>query len=212
MFGRRNFFTTGLASLFLAALLLAGTPSKSQAGEFGEDARIFIERLTQEAISTLTGKELSKAERAMRFRTLMNENFAIKGIAKFVLGRHWRKASESEQKEYLKLFEDLLVATYADRFAKYSGEKLLVEKADVRNQKDAIVHSTMISVDSSKPLKVAWRVRAKKGSLKIIDIMVEGVSMAVTQRSEFNAVVRRQGIQGLLHALRARTEKFGVAS
>ena len=71
---------------------------------------------------------------------------------------------------------------------------------------------TNIVQPGGPPIKANWRVRPLNGEYKIIDIMVEGVSMAVTQRSEFNAVVRRQGMRGLLQTLRARTEKFGVAS
>ncbi len=208
MLARRNFLIVWMASILLAVLLSAGMPSQARADELDDGARKFIEKLTQDAIAMLTGKEIEKAERARRFRALMNKNFAIKGIAKFVLGRHWRKASEAEQKEYLLLFEDLLVATYADRFAKYSGEKLLIEQAEMRGEKDVIVHSTMISVDSSKQLKVAWRIRAKKGSYKIIDIMVEGISMIMTQKSEFASFIKQNGggIEALLGELKKRIQ------
>ncbi len=208
MLGRRNFLTAWMASILLAVLLSAGAPSQALAGEFDDGARKFVEKLTQDAISTLAGKDINKAERANRFRALMNKNFAVKGIAKFVLGRHWRKASDGEKEEYLQLFEDLLVATYADRFAKYSGEKLLIEQAQMRGKKDVIVNSTMISVDSSKRLKVAWRVRFKKGSYKVIDIMVEGISMIMTQKSEFASFIKQNGgsLEALLGELKKRIQ------
>lgn len=208
MFGRRNFLTTWMACFMLAVLVFSGTPSDARASEFGDGARAFIEKLTEDAIQMLTVKELSKSERAERFRALMLKNFAVKGIAKFVLGRYWRKASETEKKEYLQLFEDLLVATYAERFAKYSGEKLVVREAEVRGENDAIVHSTMVSVNSAKKLKVAWRVRIKKGRYKIIDIMVEGISMIMTQKSEFSSFIRQNGgtIESLLSELKKRIQ------
>ena len=119
MVRRRDFLGPWLAALFIAALVAVGlSPRPAKADEFGTGAKKFIEILTSDAISMLTVEDISKTERADRFRRLMNENFAIKGIAKFVLGRHWRKATESEKKEYLQLFEDLLVSTSADRFAK----------------------------------------------------------------------------------------------
>ena len=209
MVRRRDFLGPWLAALFIAALVAAGLPpGLARADEFGAGAKKFIEILTSDAISMLTAEDISKTERADRFRRLMNENFAIKGIAKFVLGRHWRKATESEKKEYLQLFEDLLVDTYADRFAKYSGEKLVVNKSEVRGKGDALVHTIMIRVDGAKPLKVTWRVRGKKGIYKIVDIMVEGISMVVTQKSEFASFIQKNGgsLGPLLIELRKRIQ------
>ena len=209
MVRRRDFLGPWLAALFIAALVAAGLPpGLARADEFGAGAKKFIEILTSDAISMLTVEDISKTERADRFRRLMNENFAIKGIAKFVIGRHWRKATESEKKEYLQLFEDLLVDTYADRFAKYSGEKLLVNKSEVRGKGDALVHTIMIRVDGAKPLKVTWRVRGKNGIYKIVDIMVEGISMVVTQKSEFASFIQKNGgsLGPLLIELRKRIQ------
>ena len=207
MVRRRDFLGPWLAALFIAALVATGLPP-ARADELGAGAKKFIEILTSDAISMLTVEDISKTERADRFRRLMNENFAIKGIAKFVLGRHWRKATESEKKEYLQLFEDLLVDTYADRFAKYSGEKLVVNKSEVRGKGDALVHTIMIRVDGAKPLKVTWRVRGKKGIYKIVDIMVEGISMVVTQKSEFASFIQKNGgsLGPLLIELRKRIQ------
>ena len=204
-----DFLGPWLAALFIAALVAAGLPpGLARADEFGAGAKKFIEILTSDAISMLTVEDITKTERADRFRRLMNENFAIKGIAKFVIGRHWRKATESEKKEYLQLFEDLLVDTYADRFAKYSGEKLVVNKSEVRGKGDALVHTIMIRVDGAKPLKVTWRVRGKNGIYKIVDIIVEGISMVVTQKSEFASFIQKNGgsLGPLLIELRKRIQ------
>ncbi len=209
MIGRRLFSRILWGSLLaLGILALAGGPRPAAADEFSDGAKKFIEVLTEEAISTLTGEGLSRDERADRFRALMLKSLAIKGIAKFVLGRHWRRATEDEKKEYLQLFEDLLVTTYADRFKKYSGEKLLVKNAEMRGKRDALVHTTMVRVDGSKALKVAWRVRRKDGKYRIVDIMVEGLSMVMTQKSEFASFIKQNGgnIKALLGELRKRIQ------
>lgn len=210
MIGRRPFSRILRGSLLaLGILALAGVPRPAAANEFSDGAKKFIEALTEEAISTLTGKDLSPDERADRFRKLMLKNFALKGIAKFVLGRHWRTLAEPEKKEYLELFEDLMVATYADRFEKYSGEKLLVKEAEVRGEKDVLVHTSMVRVDgSARPLKVAWRVRGKVGNYKVVDIMVEGISMVMTQKSEFSSFIRQNdgGVSALMSELKKRLQ------
>ena len=209
MIGRRHFSRILWGSLLaLGILALAGVSRPAAADEFSDGALTFIEKLTGDAIQMLTGKELSRNERADRFRKLMLKNFALKGIAKFVLGRHWRMLTEPEKKEYLKLFEDLMVTTYADRFEKYSGEKMLVKKAEVRGERDALVHTSMIKLDSSKALKVAWRVRGKTGNYKVVDIMVEGISMVMTQKSEFGSFIRLNGggVSALLGELKKRLQ------
>ncbi len=206
MLRRRGFFVSLLASVLIAVPLVLGGPGGARADEFEEGAKNFIKAMTEDAISMLTVKDISRSERAERFRTLMNKNFAMKGIAKFVLGRHWRKANDEQKEEYLRLFEDLMVSTYADRFERYSGEKLLIKRAEIRGKKDAIVHTTMVKADNAtKPLKVAWRVRVKGGTYTIIDVMVEGISMIMTQKSEFASFIKQNG--GTLDALLLELKK-----
>ena len=207
MIGRRCFLSAWLAGALIVALVV-GLPGSARADEFSDGAKKFIEALTEEAISTLTGKDVSRSDRSDRFRALMLKTIAVKGIAKFVLGRHWRRTTEGEKKEYLQLFEDLLVVTYADRFEKYSGEKLVVKEAEIRGMRDALVRTTMVRIDGSKALKVDWRVRRKDGKYKIVDIMVEGISMIMAQKSEFASFIKRNGgkIDALLDELRKRIQ------
>ncbi len=209
MLRRREFLVSWLASVLIAVPLVLGGPGSARANEFEEGAKNFIKVMTEDAISMLTDKDISRSERSVRFRSLMKKNFAMKGIAKFVLGRHWRKANEEQKEEYLGLFEDLMVATYADRFEKYSGEKLLIKRSEVRGKKDAIVHTTMVKAgNATKPLKVAWRVRGKGETFTIIDVMVEGISMIMTQKSEFASFIKLNGggLDALLMELKKRVQ------
>ena len=210
MLKRRVFLVPRVASLFAVALLTAGgLPQPAYADEFGDGAKKFVEVLADDAIRSLTVNDISKAERESRFRNLVIRNFAIKSIGKFALGRYWRKASDPVRKEYLRLFEDLMVATYAHRFNNYAGESLKITHAEVRGKSDVIIYSTMIRIDAIKPLKVAWRVwGSKSGSYKIVDITVEGISMIQTQRSEFGSFIKKNGgtLDPLLVEIRKRIE------
>ena len=111
MVKRREFLGPWLVSVLVAMVLVAGFhPRTAQADEFSNGARIFIDTMTEEAITMLTGKDVTKEERAERFRTLMNKNFSIQGIAKFVLGRHLRKATWLTGDEVIgKVHEERLV-------------------------------------------------------------------------------------------------------
>ncbi len=207
MMRRRNFLGACLA-VATAFAVVAGSPSGAGADAYTDGTKVFIKTLAEKAIASLTVKNISKQERETRFRTLMLENFAIPGIAKFVLGRHWPRASEQQKTEYLKLFEDLMVATYAERFSKYAGETLEIEQAESRGEHDTIVYSNIKRIDGAQPIKVAWRVRGKPGSLKIVDIIVEGISMVTTQKSEFASFIQQHdgNLGALLVEIRKRIQ------
>jgi phospholipid transport system substrate-binding protein len=181
----------------------------SAAGARADDAsaaRDFIESLADKAIAALTVMDISRQERFRRFRVLLNDHFAVKTIGQWVLGRYWRRATKSEQEKYLTLFEDLIVDTYADRFRRYSGEALAVTDAVSKGKKDTIVSSLITRPDGGPPIHVDWRVRQVGQFKRVVDVIVEGVSMGQTQRSEFASVIRTNGagIQGLIDELRKR--------
>lgn len=189
-----------------STLFLAPLPGVATAGETGDRAEKFISSLASQAIEALTTSKISKQDREKRFRVLLTENFAIKSIARWVLGRHWKKATQGQRTEYLKLFEELLIVTYVDRFSSYSGENLKVIKSQENSQKDAMVYSEIVR-QGSKAVHVDWRVQTNDNlTFKIVDVMVEGVSMGLTQRSEFASVIRQNGgkVEGLLVQLRKR--------
>jgi phospholipid transport system substrate-binding protein len=169
-------------------------------------AKNFIEKLAEEALISLTKSELTVVERRELFRDIMRRYFAFKIIAKWVLGRYWKRASDKEKSEYLTLFEKLMVITYADRFQTYSGEKLVVVKSETRGKSDILVHTLLELPSDQAPIAVIWRLRARKNSYKIIDVMVEGLSMGITQQKEFSSVIRKNGnkVEGLLSELRKR--------
>ena len=106
---------------------------------------------------------------------------------------------------YLVLFEDLIVGTYANRFKNYSNEKLAVYGTTSRGQ--IVIVKSHLEQDSQKPIRVDWRVKFPDGKYKIFDIVVEGISMIQTQRSEFSSVIRRNGgkVSDLLTALRQKS-------
>jgi len=197
----RRFLFAGLA---LSVLLGAGTASAAQL-EDGADK--FIRSLAGQAIGSLTDQAASREVRVERFRELFNDRFAVHAIGKFVLGRHWRKATDTERDEYLGLFEDLMVVSYVDRFASYAGESLEVVKTRADNDKTATVFSRIDRPGGAKAVRVAWRVGSTDDTYKILDVVVEGASMSSTLRSDFGSIVRRKGgkVAGLLEELRTKT-------
>jgi phospholipid transport system substrate-binding protein len=191
--------------VFVTLLVASLTfPQLSKAADGPDD---FIRTVGQNAINSLTNKEITQDQREERFRKILNAQFEIKLLARFTLGRFWRRASEKQQKEYTSLFEDFIVKAYAARFADYKGENFVVGKIRNINERDNLVQSEVVLTDGQK-IPVHWRVRNGK-QFKVVDVLVEGVSMAITQRDEFSSIINQSGgkIDGLLVALRKKTKK-----
>jgi len=176
-----------------------------------DDAALFINQLGNQAINTLRAPNLTLDQREAQFRSLLSQGFDLQFIGRFVLGKHWRGATPEQRNEYVTLFGEYMLQTYSARLGGYTGETLTILGGRQVNDKDFVVNTNLAR--PSGPAVVAdWRVRVKDGQYRIIDIMVEGISMAVTQRSEFGSVVQREGIEGLLAILRARTTKISATN
>lgn len=195
---RRSF----LSSLFvlIATSSLAASTSLNPA-----DAVAFMNQLWNRPAELLNSKT-DPAIRQARFRQLFHEDFDGAGIARFVLGRYWRGASGEEQQEFVKLFENYVVFVYTARLANFGGETFNIRGS--RSDGDgAIVSTDVISPGSTSPLRMDWRLVNDNGAYKINDVIIEGVSMAVTQRSEFASVVQRNGeqVSRLIALMREKT-------
>jgi phospholipid transport system substrate-binding protein len=205
MLNRRRFLAAAAAS---AALVTA--PGHALADQASRD---FIVRLADTAMTTVAAKGLSDDERTTRFRTLFVENFDLPEIAKLVLGRHWRIATPDQQKDFVRLFEDIQVYTWARRFKDYSGETLEVLSVAAESDGDVQVESR-IKRDRLDPINVGWRVRKHPEGLRVLDIKVEGASMAQTHRSEYSSVIQSSGgqVEGLLAAMRKKIAQLQAES
>ena len=173
------------------------------------DARALIEGLADEAIKTLTAADIEQQERQRDFRDLLNQNFAVSGIARFALGRYWRGASEEEKSEYVELFQDLIVATWADRFLEYAGETFEVldaEAVEATGKESVTLVRSVFFSGPDTPVRIDWRVGSDGEIYRVTDVVIEGLSMAHTYRDEFASVVRRDGLGGLLTNLRSRSD------
>ena len=197
--------------LSIVWLLIASASATAATNAIAADPNVFMNELWGQTVEVLS-KKVPRAERLMRFRQLFQADFDGPGIARFVLGRYWRSASEQEQQEYLKLFEDYVVLVYGTRLSKFNGEtfKLLGSRTD---ESGTIVSTDIISPSGEAPIKVDWRLITDHGSFKINDVIIEGISMLVTQRSEFASVIQRHGGQvgGLLELMRERTRMASAA-
>ncbi len=188
--------------LFLALVLLtwpvAAETTPQQAAEFIRSAG---GRLTQTigGVGTL-------AEKRRALAPFMAEVVDVDGVARFCLGRFWRAATPAQQQEYLQLFRLVLVNSVAGRLGEYQGQpaRITVGRPEVRDE--GIVVPTTIDRPSNKAVSVAWLVTSDAGAPRIADVVAEGMSLRLAQRSDYTSFLTRNGgdIEALLRALRAQ--------
>lgn len=203
---RRAIATIGAAALAMAftrhAALAAGTVAK------------FIEELGDRAILQLADDGISSTERETRFRAILEESFDVARIGRFVLGRYARKVTKEQMAEFIQLYEDVVVLTYAHLFASYAGQGFKI-KREVGDPGDRykMVLTEIQPGDGKPPVRLDWQVKVNGDSYAVVDIRVEGASMAITQREEYTAVLNKSGgdIPNLLARLRAKADKLRAA-
>ena len=183
----------------------------AQGDETADGARVFIAELAEQANSLLVDESITPRERNARFRNMFVESFDVPEVARFVLGRYWRKAKAEEREEYLRLFEELVVGTWAPRFADYDKDKFTIVGTRAETPDYARV-SSVLSFGDSDLIRVDWWIGRQGDTYRIVDIVVEGISMRVTHRSEFGSVIRSSGgrLEGLLQALRKKTKQLSL--
>jgi|AGTN01.3.fsa_nt_gi ABC-type transport system involved in resistance to organic solvents, auxiliary component len=193
-----------------AALAPLGAPARA---DDPADARAFIQQLADTAMDTVAVKGLPDQEREGRFRNLFVDTFDLPEIGKLVLGRYWRQTTPEQRQEFLRLFEDIQVHTWTRRFKDYGGETLEVLAVVPEGETDFLVESR-IKRQQFEPIAVGWRVRKGGDAYKVLDIKVEGASMAFTHRSEYSSVIQGSGgkVEGLLAAMRKKVGQMQAES
>lgn len=160
-----------------------------------EGAKNFISSMGDRGINFLGNPSMSVEAKTAEFKSLLNESFDMNTIARFAIGNNWKSATPAQQGEYLKLFNHMIVKVYSKRFSDYKGQKFEVRSSRPEG-KDTMVTSFIVPPDGPQ-VQVDWRVRNKGGSYKVVDIVVEGVSMSQTQRADFASVIQRGGGGGI---------------
>jgi phospholipid transport system substrate-binding protein len=190
-----------LCLLLLSGLALSPLPTFAASAT---DAASFINELVTQGLSSVDNKQLSEQDRSKRFFDLLDRDFDMPRIARFVLGRYWNEASDADKREFQRLFEEYVVRSYAQRFSEYNGETVKIMGTREENETRTLVQSQIVRPNGAPPASVNWRVRKGDDGFKIVDVDVEGVSMVLTQREEFASVIQRGGVAGLNKTLQEK--------
>ena len=167
----------------------------------------FVNRLAENIINDVLTANVSQDEKLTRFRAEFTEALDLKNIGQFVLGIYWRKATPTEKDAFLQAFMDFATKSWADRFDSYQGQKIVFSGVRNADKNQLYVDST---IQNNPPVEVIWRLKQKDNGYRIIDIIVEGVSMAMSYRNEYSAFLQTHGgsVAALTQELKTKSENF----
>ncbi len=164
-----------------------------------------IEKLGKEVMLMMHDPSVTMDKRIEYFGSLLARDLDIPLIGRFVLGKYWKKASDQQRAAYFEVFRQFVVQTYSARLGGVEVDRFEVVGTKGIGKKDILVKSK-IAQASSKPIRADWRMRNQDGVFRILDLSVEGISMALTLRKEFGSVLRKRGgVDGLIDMLKGRT-------
>ena len=187
--------------LMVAGLVVLAPAVAAAQGSQG--AEQFVSGLTEQAIDLSRQVAANPTAHTVELTQLLDQSTDVKLVGRLVLGQQWRKIGEAQRQEYLGLFRDYVLAGLVRRLGGTKGvERVEVTGSRLVRGKDSMVSTRIALGNGGSPANVEWRVRQENAGYRIIDVVAEGVSLVVTNRNEFGAIVSQRGMDGLLAQLR----------
>ena len=191
-----------LAFLFSVLFLISTSAHALDA----KKAKNFIKNVTSQGIEELINADVSENERQLRFTKLFNQDLDLDFIGKFVLGRYWRTATPAQRSSFIDVYRKLNIQTWSERFNEFKGKHFEFLGTETSKSADQVFVNTQVPMQEGAPASVKWRVKETNGELRIVDIIIENVSLAQTARSEYTSYIQQspKGIDGLIDDLKKK--------
>ena len=176
---------------FITVIFILSLAQKSFS--YSSDPKQFIQEIVDEAKKVLIDTN-SKEFKTKKLSEMALKTVDIKGVAYYSLGNYRKELNEEQMKEYLTLFEKYFLKSFTSRLTDYSDPKINVLSTEVLNTKYTIVKSLLLATDKKPEVKIEWRVYTKNPDKPLIrDLIIEGLSLARTQKEEFASVIESNG-------------------
>ena len=175
---------------------------------FSIEADVFVQSTVNRAAKTLGGG-LTKIERIEKLKEIAKDTVDITGIGFYSLGKHRKNLSKEQLENYKIVFEAYFLKSFSSRLAEYSNPEIEVNSKNIINANYTIVSSTLVATDSRPEVKIEWRVYTKDpDNLLIRDLIIEGLSLARTQKEEFSSIINSN--DGKIEALLKNLSDFSA--
>ena len=191
-----------LKKIFVSIFILFFLSNSS----WSKSATEFVSSLTSDASNILSSK-LSENEKIIRLKEIGEQSVDIDGVGLYTLGKYRKTLTDSQKKQYKELFKDYFLKSFSGRLVGYTDAKIAVLSEEIKNEKYTIVYSKLIGTSERPEVKIDWRVYTKDPENPLIrDLVIEGLSLARTQKEEFNSIIANNN--GNVEALFENLNKF----
>ena len=178
-----------LKNIFVSIIILFFLTNNS----WSKTASEFINSLSTEASNILSSK-LSDDEKIVRLKEIGEQSVDIKGVGLYTLGKYRKNLTDSQKEKYEELFKEYFLKSFSGRLVAYTDAKIAVLSEEIKNEKYTIVYSKLIGTSERPEVKIDWRVYTKDPENPLIrDLIIEGLSLARTQKEEFNSIIMNNG-------------------
>lgn len=173
-----------------------------------QGAENFVKNVTADGIENIINANIPQAEKDKRFEKLFNNALDLDFIGQFVLGRYWRTSTPAQREAFIEAYRKLNIQTWSKRFDEFKGRNFIFTGTTPSNTKNQIFVNSEVPMEQGAPAKVVWRVEQKGNSYKVVDIIIENVSLAITARNEYSAYIKKapNGVDDLIKDLQNKTK------
>ena len=173
---------------------------------FSLEPKEYVQSVANEASLILT-KNFTKEQKIEKLKSIAEKTVDIQGIGYYSLGAHRKNLSDDKKKEYLNVFKKYFLKSFSSRLAEYTDPKIRVDSQKKLNEKYTMVSSVLMATEDKPEVKIDWRIVTKNPDKPlIIDVVIEGVSLAKVQKEEFNSII--QSNNGDINALLTSLKEF----
>ena len=173
---------------------------------FSLEPKEFVQSVANEA-SLILAKNFTKEQKIEKLKSIAEKAVDIRGIGYYSLGAHRKNLSDDKKKEYLIIFEKYFLKSFSSRLAEYTDPKIRVDSQKKLNEKYTMVSSVLLATEEKPEVSIDWRIVTKNPDKPlIIDVVIEGVSLAKVQKEEFNSII--QSNDGDINALLTSLKEF----
>lgn len=175
--------------------------------QVADRVKVFINDLGNRVVGIANEKNASEASKRQRIINEVDKVIDSDWIARFVLGKNYRVATDVQKSRFSELYRQFMINTYGPKFKNYNGRKFNVKSVELQSG-FYVAHCEFLPRDSNVPIDVDFRVKDREGKLTVLDFVTEGISLIETQRSEFNSAISQKGIEGFMIDLEKRVEEL----
>jgi len=192
----------GMLALVLA-LVVTGVPSQAAAPDTSKDPRAIVRSALDEVLAVLGNSQLNETQRFGRVKEIAYAQFDFDTMSKLVLARNWKRFDAQQREEFTREFRELLASTYGERLDRYGDVEVAITGEQKHKRGDVSI-LTAVTEGQFEGVEINYRLRPEQGTWKVIDVVIEGISLVSSYRTQFRDALSGSSPAKLLERMREK--------